>query len=73
MNRTLLENVRYFLFTAEMPKTFWGEALSTAAHLVNMSLSIVINLKCPEEKWTGKKLNLNYLKVFGCKAYAHKS
>ena len=54
-----------------MPKTFWGEALSTAAHLVNKSPSTIINFKCSEEKWTGRKLNLNYLRVFGCEAYAH--
>jgi len=56
-----------------MPKTFWEEALSTAAHLVNMSPSIVTNLRCLEEKWTRRKLNLTYLRVFGCEAYAHQS
>ena len=55
-----------------MPKSFWGEALSTAAHLVNRSPSTALNFKCPEEKWTSRKLNFNYLRVFGCEAYAHK-
>lgn len=56
-----------------MPKSFWGEALSTAAHLVNKSPSTVLNLRCPEEIWTSRKLNLNYLRVFGCEAYVHQS
>ena len=72
MNRTLLEKVRFLLFTYNMPKSFWGEALSTAAHLVNRSPLTALNLKCPEEKWTNRKLNLNYLRVFDCEAYAHK-
>ena len=56
-----------------MPKSFWGEALSTVAYLINRSPSTALNFKYPEEKWTGRKLNFNYLKVFGCEAYAHKS
>ena len=71
MNRTLLEKVRCLLFTAGMPKTFWGEAVSTAAHLVNKSPSTIINFKCLEEKWTGRKLKLDYLKVLGREAYDH--
>jgi len=72
MNRTLLEKVRCLLFTIGMPKIFWGDTLSTVAHLMNRSASIIINFKCPEEKWTGRRLNLDYLKMFGCEAYAHK-
>lgn len=56
-----------------MPKSFWGEALSTASHLVNRSPSTILNFKCPEEIWTGKKLNFNYLRVFSCEVYAHQS
>ena len=73
MNITLLENVRCLLFIAGMRKTFWGEALSTAAYLVNRSPSIVLNLKGLEEKWIGRKMNLEYLKVFGCEAYVYQS
>ena len=25
----------------------------------------------PEEMWTGKKVNYSFLRVFGCKAFAH--
>ena len=71
MNRTLLEKVMCLLFTSGLPKSFWGEALATASHLVNRSPSTAINLKCPEEKWIGRKLNFNYLRTFGCEAYAH--
>ena len=71
MNRTLLEKVRCLMFTTDIPKTFWGEALSTATYLINRSPSTVLNLKCPEEKWLGRKMKLNHLRVFGCQAYVH--
>ena len=73
MNRTLLEKVRCLLFSSGMPKSFWGEALSTASLLINRIPSSVLNFKCPEGIWTGKKVNFEYLKVFGCEAYAHQS
>ena len=37
-NRTILERLRYLLFSSGMPKSFWAEAAATTA--------IVIN-KCP--------------------------
>ncbi|KAE8700517.1 hypothetical protein F3Y22_tig00110556pilonHSYRG00215 [Hibiscus syriacus] len=35
MNRTLLERVRCMLLNAGLPKSFWGEAVSTACYLIN--------------------------------------
>ena len=72
MNRTLLEKVRCLLLTSEMPKSFWGEVLSTATYLVNRSPSSAIDFKCPEEVWTNRKPSLTHLRVIGCEAYAHK-
>ena len=39
MNRTLLERVRCMLFHARLSKAFWGEAVVTAAYLINRSPS----------------------------------
>lgn len=71
MNRTLLERVRCMLISAGLPKTFWGEAISTAAYLINRSPSSAIDLKTPAEKWYGKPADYKNLRVFGCQAYAH--
>ena len=35
LNRTLNEHVRAMLFQANMPKSFWAEAMATAAYLIN--------------------------------------
>ena len=37
MNRTLVERVRCLLSQSKLPKYFWGEALSTVVHLLNLT------------------------------------
>ncbi|KAK4388364.1 Retrovirus-related Pol polyprotein from transposon TNT 1-94 [Sesamum angolense] len=48
MNRTLLEKVRCMLISSGLPKSFWGEALVTAAYLINRFPSVPLNGKIPE-------------------------
>jgi transposase InsO family protein len=71
LNRTLLEKVRCLLYTSNLDHKFWAEAAGTAAHLINVSPSKRLSGKTPEEAWTGKKVSLKHLRVFGCEAYAH--
>ncbi|CAM8963279.1 unnamed protein product [Rhodiola kirilowii] len=70
MNRTLLEKVRCMLISSGLKPSLWGEAVVTAAYLINRSPSSVIGFKTPQEMWTGKPPNLNHLRPFGCSAYA---
>lgn len=73
MNRTLCEKARCMIFDAGLERTFWAEAVSTAAFLANRSPNRGlgdINLT-PEEIWSGKKPDLSNLKLFGCRAMAH--
>jgi len=55
------------LALANLPTSFWGEALLTAVHILNRVLSKSID-KTPYELWCGKKPTLNYMKVCGCVA-----
>lgn len=71
MKRTLLERVRCLLSNANLDKRFWGEAVMTAAYLINRCPSSAIDFKTPIEKWTGKAPDLSNLRLFGCVAYAH--
>ncbi|CAH9139773.1 unnamed protein product [Cuscuta epithymum] len=71
MNRSLLERVRAMLATSGLSKKFWGETLNTAAYLINRSPSVPLGGKCPESVFTGKKLDLTNLRVFGCAGYVH--
>ncbi|KAG8481491.1 hypothetical protein CXB51_026341 [Gossypium anomalum] len=58
MNRTIMEKVRCMLSNANLPKSFWAEAASTACFLINRSPSVAIEKKTPQE-------------IFRCPAYAH--
>lgn len=71
MNRTLNERARSMRLHCGLPKTFWADAISTAAFLINRGPSVPLGFKIPEEVWSGKKANLSYLKIFGCLAYVH--
>lgn len=70
MNRTLVEKARSMLHGAGLPKSFWAEAVSTAAYLVNRSPTSGHG-KTPEEVWSGKTPDLSHLRVFGSKAMVH--
>jgi hypothetical protein len=68
---TLLDKSRCMLFGAGLPKSLWGEAVMTAAYIVNRSPSSALEFKTPEQVWSGKVPDLSHLKVFGCTAFAH--
>ena len=53
---------------SDLPLSFWGYALETAAFTLNRvpSKSVV---KTPHEMWTGKSPSLSFLKIWGCEVY----
>ena len=54
-----------------LSKQFWAKAVNTACYLVNRSPSTAIDLKTPQEVWSGKPFDYIGLHIFGCPAYAH--
>ena len=72
MNHTLVESARSMLSHAGLPKSFWAEAIATAAYIRNrMPTAAIREDKTPYEKWYGRKPDVSNLRVFGCMAYAH--
>lgn len=71
MNRTLVERARCMLLNANLPKQYWGEALTTAAYIINRSPTRTLSFKTPEEMWSGQKPNVSHLRTFGCEAMVH--
>ncbi|KZC10016.1 Copia protein, partial [Dufourea novaeangliae] len=69
LNRTLVEKVRALLLESKMDRSFWGEALYTAAYLFNRTPSAAIETT-PVQKWTGRKPDMKRIRVFGATAYA---
>ncbi|KAJ0435652.1 putative RNA-directed DNA polymerase [Helianthus annuus] len=60
--------IRSMMCRTNLPHSFWGFALMTAARLVNLAPTKKVN-KTPYEIWYGQKPNLSYLRVWGCDAY----
>lgn len=71
MNRTLIEKARCMISNSGLSRDFWAEAVSTACFLVNRSPSTSIELKTPEEVWSGNSPDYSNIKIFGCPAYVH--
>ena len=67
-NRTLLDMVRSMMSLTELPLSFWGYALETAAFTLNRAPSKSVEMT-PYEIWNGKKPNLSFLKIWGCDVY----
>src|SRR6266480_600345 len=67
-NRTLLDMVRSMMSLTDLPLSFWGYALETAAFTLNRAPSKSVETT-PHELWFGKKPKLSFLKVWGCDAY----
>jgi hypothetical protein len=67
MNHTLMEMARCLLHDAGLP-----DAILHAATILNLlpSRSLDANVT-PEEAFTGNKLSIAHLRIFGCKAYTH--
>jgi len=49
---------------------FWGEAVVTAIHLLNRSLTKSLQGKTPYEAWYGRAPAVAHLRVFGCLCFA---
>lgn len=68
-NRTLIEMARCMMLQSGAPSSFWAEAIATANFLRNRCPTKALNGSIPYEVWKGSRLNLNFLKTFGCKIY----
>nr|CAH65871.1 OSIGBa0103I21.4 [Oryza sativa] len=64
-NRTLIEMVNAMLDTAGLSNEWWGEAIFTACHVLN-KIPVKHKEVTPFEEWERKKLNLSYLRTWGC-------
>lgn len=67
--RTLNDCVRSLLVHAGMPYTYWGEALSTATHLLNRRPCRASGQATPFQLLLGTPPSYHHLHVFGCLCY----
>ena len=70
-NRTLLDIVQSMMSLTNLPLSFWGYALETAAFTLKRAPSKSVETT-PYELWFSKKPKLSFLKVWSCDAYMKK-
>ena len=68
-NRHLLEVAQSLMYTMNVPKFLWSEAVLTATYLINRVPSRVLQMKTPYEVLFGKNEFIVPLKVFGCTCF----
>ncbi|TYK08586.1 Retrovirus-related Pol polyprotein from transposon TNT 1-94 [Cucumis melo var. makuwa] len=76
INRHLLEVARFLTLSTSLPSYLWGDAVLTAAHLINCMSSRVIHLQTPldylKESYPFTRFILDVShQVFGCTTYVH--
>ena len=71
LNRVLTEHASTMLWEAQLTMGFWAVAMSTANFLCNRSPTSALDGITPFQAWYGKKPNLGFVRVFGCKAMVH--
>ena len=59
--------VRSMMSQTDLPISFWGYALETAAFILNRIPSKAVE-KTPYAIWNGKKPLMSFLRIWGCKA-----
>jgi transposase InsO family protein len=70
-NRTLLNMARCMLKGKDLPKNLWGEAVNTAAYVLNRCPTKKLKDNTPEELWTGHKPSVKHLRIFGSICFRH--
>ena len=64
-NRKLKDMVRSMVSNTNFPEYFWSEALKMAAYILSWAPRKVVP-NTPFELWTGRKLSLVHLCIWGC-------
>jgi len=64
-NKTLKDMVRSMICHSNLPESIWGEALNTAAYILNR-VSTKAAAETPYELWVGRKPSLKHFHVWGC-------
>jgi hypothetical protein len=71
-NRTLLDMVRSMMSLTNLPLSFWGYALETAAFTLNRAPSKSVETT-PYELWFGKKPKLSFSESLGMRCLCQKA
>jgi len=68
-NRSLQEMARTMLNEHKLPQYLWAEAVNTSCYVINRVIIRSKLGKTPYELWSGRKPQIGYFRVFGCKCF----
>jgi len=54
-----------------LPNEYWGITMKYVVHILNICPTKSLENTMPKEAWTGRKVDVSHIRVFGCVAYAH--
>jgi transposase InsO family protein len=70
-NRSIEEIVKDLLNDQDISMFLWGEASMTSIYIQNKIPHHILKDMTPEEAFSGKKPNIENLRIFGCPVYSH--
>ena len=70
-NRTIVGAARAMLHDQGLPLHLWDEACNTAVYVQNRCPHKVLGMSTPEEAYSGKRLDISHLRIFGSPVYMH--
>jgi hypothetical protein len=53
------------------PLYLWAEASATAVYLQNRSPHRILGKMTPEKAFTGRRLDVEHIRIFGCLTFSH--
>jgi hypothetical protein len=68
-NRTICEKARAMMIDSQCSTQLWAEAVNTARCIKNRSPHSALSGEILLEIWSGTKVDLSNVHVFGCKVY----
>lgn len=69
--RTVVESARTMIYSKQMSKKFWAEAVNTAIHVLNRTGTSNVVEKTPYELWYNRQAKINHLRIFGSEVFVH--
>jgi hypothetical protein len=70
-NKTICEAAKEMMFDQHLPNDLWEKATSTAMYIHKRCPHAIFNDKTPKEVFSGIKLEVGNLRIFGCPVYIH--
>lgn len=68
-NQTVVGMARSMMKAKKLPSFFWGEAVTTAVHVLNRTFTRSVDGRTPYEAWHGRRPSVEHFRVFGCIAH----